>query len=223
MPDAAMKEWTVHGFLEGVASDEPVPGGGAVAALAGAAAVALLRMVISLAARRAKDPAGQPALAALADRARTLQKSFEELADADVAAYRGVADVLSLPRSTDEEKAHRAEQLQRALAHAAEVPLDTARRAAQALGLAGEVAPVCPRVARSDLVTALHLARAACASALANVDANALSLDESPFRRQLAQARASLAVESQSLFEETLAPLDTALSGWVKPRESSPA
>ena len=34
MPDASMKEWTVQRFLEAVASDKPVPGGGAVAVVA---------------------------------------------------------------------------------------------------------------------------------------------------------------------------------------------
>lgn len=222
MPDASMTEWTVQEFLERVASDEPVPGGGAVAALAGASAVALLRMVTALALRRAKDPAGQPALTSLAERTRILRESFEELADADVAAYSGVAEVLSLPRSTDEERTTRSAKLQVALRRAAEVPLETARRAIDALRLAAEAAPLCPRAARSDLVTAIHLLQAACASALANVDANATSLVDSPFRRELAHAHGEVSSAAHELRNRLLDPLHRALGGWRTPDPPPP-
>ncbi len=214
MTDRAMKGWTVHGFLAAVASNEPVPGGGAVAALAGAAAAALVHMVTSLALRRAKDPSAQQTLTALLERAQALQKRFEELADADVSAYGEVAEVLALPRSTDEERAARSAKLQVALRRAAEVPLETARGATDTLHLAAEVTPLCPRVARSDLVTAIHLLRAACASALANVDANALSLDTSPFRAELARFHAEISNTASALQKEILVPHDEALGRW---------
>lgn len=224
MVNGSMTEFTVQGFLEAVASNEPVPGGGAVAAVAGAAATALLRMVIALAARRAKEPAAHSALAALAQRACALQERFEELADADVSAYGEVAEVLALPRSTDEESVARSAKLQVALRRAAEVPLETARGATDALHLAAEVTPLCPRVARSDLVTAVHLLRAACESALANVDANALSLDASPLRREFARAHKEISNTACALQEKLLSPLEEALGGWrAPPNPPSPA
>ncbi|HAZ27186.1 TPA: formiminotransferase-cyclodeaminase [Candidatus Acetothermia bacterium] len=218
-----MRDVTIRRFLDELASQEPVPGGGAVAALAGAAVAALLQMVIALALRRAKDPGAAPALAFLLERAQVLQARFEELADADVAAYQRVADALALPRSTDTERARRSTVLQEALVGAAEVPLDTARLAGEALRLASEVAPLCPRAARSDLVTAIHLARATSAAALANVDANALSLDESSFRWELARAREDLADRACILTEELLAPLEGGLRSWLGPRGASRA
>ncbi len=174
MPDAPIGEWTVRQFLDAVASDEPVPGGGAGAALAGAGAAALLHMVASLALRRATDPAVVASLTSHRGKARAQERQFLDLADDDVAAYRGVMSALALPRATPQEKAHRAAALHQALARAAEVPLATARLATDALALASEVAPFCPPVARSDLATAVHLARAAAEAAVANVDANAL-------------------------------------------------
>lgn len=214
MAEEPLRESTVEGVLEAVASSEPVPGGGAVAALAGAAAASLLAMVTSLALRRAKDTATPIVLNALLERAHALRERFLELADADVSAYRSVADALALTRATDEERARRAESLQRALTHAAEVPLETARCAVDALRLGGELAPLCPRVAHSDLVTATHLAHAACMAALANVDANALSLDPSPRRAALAGACADLAAAAHAGVDQILAPLEPALGRW---------
>jgi len=217
-----MREWTVQGLLDAVASREPVPGGGAVAALAGAAAAALLHMVTALAARRAKAPSVQQTLTQFLERAQHLQERFEDLADADVAAYRSVAEVLVLPRATDEESAARSAKLQVALRRAAEVPLETARVASETLRLAVETATFCPRVAQSDLVTAVHLAHAACLSALANVDANALSLDDSPFRRELAHAHSEVSSVAHELRNGLLDPLQAALGGWRTP-DTSPA
>lgn len=209
-----IEQRTVHGFLEAVASNEPVPGGGAVAAVAGAAAAALLRMVTSLAARRAKDPVAHSALGALVEQARILQQRFAELADADVSAYEEVAKVLALPRSTDDERAARSTKLQIALQRAAKVPLETARGATDALRLAAQTAPLCPRVAQSDLVTAIHLLHAGCASALANVDANALSLAPSPLRDALSRSRTQIMSEVSSLQNQLLGPLDASLGQW---------
>ncbi len=214
MAQDSLRERTVQGLLEAVASNDPVPGGGAVAALTGATAASLLAMVASLALRRAKDTATPIVLNALLERAHALREGLLGLADADVAAYRSVADALTLPRATDEERARRAESLQRALSHAAEVPLETARCAVDALRLGGELAPLCPRVAHSDLVSAIHLAHAACMAALANVDANALSLDPSPRRAALAGARADLAAAARGRSDQILAPLEQALGRW---------
>ncbi|MFH1609519.1 MAG: cyclodeaminase/cyclohydrolase family protein, partial [Candidatus Bipolaricaulota bacterium] len=93
--------------------------------------------------------------------------------------------------------------------------LDTARLAGETLALAAEVAPLCPRAARSDLLTAIQLAQAASAAALANVDANALALDESPLRQGLAAAREDLAQNARTLASELLAPLEGGLRSWL--------
>lgn len=217
MPDAPMGEWTVRQFLDAVASQDPLPGGGAVAALAGAGAAALLHMVASLALRRATDPALVASLTAHRERARAQKQRFLDLAADDVAAYRSVTSALALPRATPQEKAHRSAALHQALARAAEVPLATARLATDALTLALAMAPFCPPVARSDLVTAVHLARAAAEAAVANVDANALSLDDSSVRRELARARSEVSTAARAQAEAVLAPLEAALQAWLDP------
>jgi formiminotetrahydrofolate cyclodeaminase len=209
-----VNDWTIHRILEELASGDPVPGGGAAAALAGAAAASLLQMVIALALRRAQ-PAAQPGLTSLSGRAHALGRRFQDLADEDIAAYRAVADALALPRSTADEKARRSAALQQALIGAAEVPLDTARNAGHTLALAAELAPLCPRVARSDLLTAVHLAHAAAEAALANVDANALSLDESPFRRKLARLRLDLDAAARAQAAGLVRSLEGALGSWL--------
>jgi len=223
MAKRSMGSYSLGEFLAAVGSDDPTPGGGTAAAVAGALAAALLRMVAALALRRAKEPRARETAVALVGRAEALAGKFQGLAERDAVAYDQVSDALRLPKGTPDEAAQRRLALQEALTCAAEVPLDTARLAGETLGLAAEVAPLCPRVARSDLFTAVQLARAASAAALANVDANALSLDESPLRQELARAREDLARNARTQTSELLAPLEGELQSWLDPRGAPPA
>lgn len=215
-PNTRLPDWTVSQLLDALASAAPVPAGGVAAALAGAHASALLHMVLALARRRAPNPTS---LEPLLEESLALLRRFVELAEEDAVAYAGVAEALALPRSTDEERARRSALLQGALVHAAEVPLATARLAVDALSLVAHAVPHCPRSARSDLLTAVHLARAACASALANVDANALVLEESPLRQDLAQACRDLEERANAQEEGVLLSLEGGLRSWRTLRE----
>lgn len=219
-PSQRFRDWTVSQFLGALASGEPVPGGGTAAALAGAHAAALLHMVLLLARKRAPDPAP---LEPLLERSAAMRHRFVELAEEDAAAYARVAEVLAFPRGTEEERARRSALLQEALAHAAQVPLATAHLAVDALTLASQVLPHCPRSAWSDLLTAVHLAQASLSSAVANVDANALSLGESPLREELARACRDLAAKAGALADGVRRPLEGGLSRWRAPREGQEA
>lgn len=222
MAKRSMDSYSLGEFLAAVGSDDPTPGGGTAAAVAGALAAALLRMVAALSLRRAKEPRARETAAALVARAEALAGKFQDLAERDAAAYDQVADALRLPKGTPDEASQRRLALQQTLAGAAEVPLDTARLAGETLAVAAEVTPLCPRAARSDLLTAIQLAQAASAAALANVDANALSLDESPLRQELARARKALAQNALTQASELLAPLEGGLQSWLGSRGAPP-
>jgi len=52
---------------------------------------------------------------------------------------------------------------------------------------------------------------------VANVDANALSLDDSSVRRELARARSEVSTAARAQAEAVLAPLEVALQAWLDP------
>lgn len=210
-PNGRLLEWTVPQLLDALASGEPVPGGGAAAAVVDAQAAALLHMALTVADRRAADPGAREPLT---KKATALLRRFIELAEEDAAAFARVAEVLALPRGTDDERGRRSALLQEALAHAAEVPLATARLAVDTLSLAAQLVPHCPRSVRSDVLTAVYLAHAACSSALANVDANALSLEESPRRWELARACEDIEAKAGAQADEVRRLLEGGLRRW---------
>lgn len=158
-------------LLERVAARTPTPGGGSVAALAGALAVALGQMVLAYSA-----PAGStaPALAGLSAELASARSRFAALADEDSAAFEALRESRRARRAAPEDAAA-ARAWEAALRRAAEVPLETARlarRLEQQLELHRSATKAS---VGSDLVSAVALLRGAREGALANV---AINLEE---------------------------------------------
>lgn len=146
---------SVGGLLERVAARTPAPGGGAVAALAGASAAALVAMAARF--------SGQPA-----ERAEELRARLEPLADADAAAYTAVLAARRLPKDDPT----RAARLADALAEATEVPRRVAAAATEVAALAARLVESGNPNLTGDALVGELLARAAAESATALVRIN---------------------------------------------------
>src|SRR5437773_11595290 len=95
---------SISDFLDRLSSDDPTPGGGALAALAGAQASAMLAMVCQLTVGRPRFAAVEDQVRALLDELAQCRRDLLALADADADAYGEVAAAYRLPRGTDAEK-----------------------------------------------------------------------------------------------------------------------
>lgn len=107
----------IGAYLESLGGEQAMPGGGSAAGIVGALAAATAEMVASLTREPSEDI--QAAKAALIElRTRAL-----ECARDDEKAYGSYLELLGLPKSTDEEKAHRKSELAKAMEQSARVPL----------------------------------------------------------------------------------------------------
>ncbi len=168
----------IEAFLDRLGSDRPTPGGGAVAALAGACGAALIAMVAHLTIdKQGYEPAWDRMreILAIADEARG---ELLALADRDAAAFDAVIRAFRMPKGTDGEKAARSQAIQMAFAGAAAVPMEIAERSAALLPLARESTELGNENAASDAVSAAHILLAAVECAGANVEINAASLKD---------------------------------------------
>jgi glutamate formiminotransferase / formiminotetrahydrofolate cyclodeaminase len=164
---------TVEEFLGRVAARTPTPGGGSVAAIAGAMGAALGEMVVAYSTPAKQTPS--PPLMALARELTEGRGTFQELANADTDAYEAVRTARRDQKAKPNEPAAQQAVLD-ALRHAAEVPLTTARLARRLqCQLEAQREQTNPALG-SDLVSALALLRAAADSALANVSINLADL-----------------------------------------------
>jgi len=171
-------EESLRGFLDGLASPSPTPGGGSAAALAGALAAALVSMVsgLTVGSPRCADAHSQAKV--LLGRSEALREELQDLTETDAAAYASVSAAMKLPKDSDEEKQTRTLQLQKTLHWAMAVPLDVARRADAVAQLAVEAAEIGNVNAVSDAGVAALLAQAAVKAAQLNVAINAAFIQD---------------------------------------------
>jgi glutamate formiminotransferase len=159
---------SIASFAARLAARTPTPGGGSAAGVVAALASALGEMVLAYSIDPAKPAEDLVAVnAALTDG----RHRFLELSDEDSRSYDAVRQSKKVRKERPNDPAAQEGYLQ-AVRGAAEVPLETARRA---VGLAKQLDSVRGRTRAalgSDLVTSLALFRAAAEGALANVAIN---------------------------------------------------
>ena len=170
---------SVHAFMSRVAGPTPTPGGGSVAALAGALGAALAQMVAGLTIGKKKYVAVEDEMKALSLRASALRRQLSELVQRDADAYEHVRAAYALPREPQAASDARAVAIRDALIFASEVPLETARAAASVAELAAAVGERGNANASTDAAVAALMAEAACKGAALNVRVNVASLDAS--------------------------------------------
>jgi glutamate formiminotransferase/formiminotetrahydrofolate cyclodeaminase len=169
---------SLSGFVASVASPVPTPGGGSVAAHAGALGAALAQMVAGLTVGKKKYAAVEPEMREAALRAASLGNRLAALVAEDAKAFGQVSAAYKLPKDSDEQSAARARAVSDALLGAARVPLETARAAAEVAELAAQVAEKGNSNAVTDSGVAALLAEAACKGAVYNVRVNVAALDD---------------------------------------------
>ena len=176
--EATFLEGSVRDFLDRLASRSPVPGGGSVAALAGALAAGLVSMVANLTLSSPRCAEVHPHAKVVLERSELLRAELEGLVEEDARAFLEVSKALKMSKETEDEKRIRQACLQKALARAMQVPLAVGERATAVAELAAEAARIGNVNAVSDAGVAAALALAATRAAELNVAINAAMLDD---------------------------------------------
>jgi formiminotetrahydrofolate cyclodeaminase len=172
-------------FLDEVASSSPAPGGGSVAALAGALGAALTSMVCNLTkAKQGYEPV-QNEIAETLEKSEELRKDLTDLIDRDTDAFNEVIKALQMPKETEEQKEQRRNAMQTAFKQAAEVPLQTARKCVQILEVAHVVAEKGNKNSISDAAVSALMAQTGVQAAMLNVRINLSSIKDQDYVQQV--------------------------------------
>ncbi len=178
-------EMKLKDFIEELSSDSPAPGGGSVAALAGALSSALSSMVCNLTIGKEKYKDVEYDMEKILDRVENIRGRFMELIDRDTEAFNRVMDAFKLPKNTEEEKKIRKEKIQEALNEAALAPLETARLCAEMIELCREIAEKGNKNSITDVGVSAIMAKAGLESAILNVKINLKSINDEKFIESL--------------------------------------
>ena len=191
-PPAPLVAMSLQAFADELSSDSPAPGGGSVAALAGALAAGLAAMVANLSHAKSGHEAKRPALERIAVRGQELKARLLAAVDADTKAFDRYLDALRLPKSSETEKATRAAAMFEATIGTIEVPMITLEAAPEIVELCLEVGEIGMKASISDAGSGAEMARAAASGAYQNVCINLSGLDD-PNARAAILARADSA------------------------------
>jgi glutamate formiminotransferase len=163
----------VEPFIEQLAAPTAVPGGGSASAASGAMAAGLAGMVASMSRGKKAYAQYESQLSAAIARLGVLREELKSAIDADAEAYGAVMKAYKAAK----EHADGAKLIAAALEQAARVPLGVAERAAEVARMAASLRPITNPNMKSDLTTAMALAKAAMAGAIANVEINIASIE----------------------------------------------
>ncbi|MBU1866114.1 MAG: glutamate formimidoyltransferase [Actinobacteria bacterium] len=174
---ARLVDRTVRGFVEETASESVAPGGGSVAALAGALGAGLGTMVANLSAHKRGWDDRWEEFSDWAERGKGLHQRLLALVDQDTDAFNGILAAHRLPAATPAEVAARMAAIEAATRRAIEVPLAVMETAVASFEILTAMAEQGMNSSVSDAGVGAIMARAAARGAALNVRVNAAGLD----------------------------------------------
>jgi len=208
-----LTERTVTQFLDELASNSPAPGGGSVAALAGATGAALASMVCNLAIGKKKYADVQDEMTHVLQQTEQLRKELALLIDKDTEAFNTVMAAFGLPKGTDQEQTARSAAIQQATKSATLIPLQVMKVCDKAMMHALTVAKKGNKNSASDAGVAALMLRAGCAGAALNVRINLGSLNDADFVQQISQQYRGILQNVENVTREVLAAVDQSIGG----------
>ena len=174
--DTRLVSMTVTNFANETASDSPAPGGGSIAALAGALGASLGTMVANLSAgkRGWEDRVGE--FSVWAEKGQKLKDRLLFLVDEDTRAFDAIMQSFALPKDNPEQIAERKAAIQEASKYATLTPYYTMQAAYDCVELLQEMAEKGNPNSLSDVGVGALCIKTAVRGAWLNVITNATGL-----------------------------------------------
>lgn len=197
-----LKDMTIEEFLTETASSTPAPGGGSLSALAGALGAALSAMVGELSMGKDADDETKSMMRDNIGLCTNLMGSLKNGIDKDTEAFNTVMAAFKMPKSSEEEKKRRSEEIQLAMKNAAEVPYETAVNAVEVMSIAKEMLEKGNRNAASDAAVSGLLGYAALNGAVYNVKINLNSVKDVQYVQDMKKKVESLTLRGEEFMKK---------------------
>jgi formiminotetrahydrofolate cyclodeaminase len=190
-------------FIEKLASSDPTPGGGSVAALSGALGTALTIMAarISLKKTDLEDDLRDDFNKIIETSEKYIEK-FKLKVEEDAEAYNSVISAYKLPKTSDDETAKRKAAIQDAFKHAAEIPMEVAEDACSILKHARFIVEKGSTNCLSDSAVAVRMLNSAVAGGIYNVKINMGYIKDEEYCRVMSEKVQKISGERNKLVEE---------------------
>ena len=179
--EKALRNMTLCDFADELSTDSPAPGGGSVAALAGAVCASLAAMVANLTHGKKAFEDRNDEMAEVAQAGQQSKDEFLQTIDADAEAFDNVMAKMRMSKKTPEQKESRDRAIQEATKQATVIPLSVLRKSLEALKLSKAVAERGNVNSVSDAGVSALMGYAAAEGAYMNVIINLANIDDKDF------------------------------------------
>jgi glutamate formiminotransferase / formiminotetrahydrofolate cyclodeaminase len=200
-------------FVDEVSRDTPAPGGGSIAALAGALGAALASMVANL--TQGKGPEGAAFLLEAAEKAQKAKDALVLAVDEDTNAFNAYMEARRLPNGSPAEKAAREEAMQNGLKAAVDVPWSTALACFDAMEAAELAMHHGNPASITDTMVGFTLAFAGVRGGLWNVLINLKDIHDPAYNDDMKTRCALLLKDAQALLDRATAHGDAKLEAML--------
>jgi len=190
---------SVTGFVDEVSRDTPAPGGGSIAALAGALGSALASMVVNLSVGKGEFDSQYEELCELAEKAQTIKDELVRAIDADTEAFNEVIAGMRMAKDTAEQVALRSQVIREGYKSATRVPLRTAELCREVLDLCQAAVNIGNQAVMSDAGVGALMALAGAQGAIHNVRINLPHTKDEEFIAEMKGQLGSLLSESRAI------------------------
>lgn len=213
---AGLAALSVRDLVTEVSRDTPAPGGGSIAALAGALGAGLASMVANLS--KARDAAAGAALLAAAETAHRVKDSLVLAVDEDTDAFNAYLEARRMPQGTPEERAAREAAMQEGLKLAVQVPLATAEASLEAMAAAEAALAHGNPASLTDALVGLQSAFAGVRGGLWNVLINLKDIADPAYVASMRARCGALLEQAQTVLDRACAEGDRRLEGMLAKR-----
>jgi glutamate formiminotransferase/formiminotetrahydrofolate cyclodeaminase len=203
---------TVKDFTNETASDSPAPGGGSIAALAGALGAALGTMVANLSATKRGWEDRVMEFSPWAEKGQKLKDELLFLVDEDTRAFDGIMAAFGLPKDNPEQVAARKLAIENASKYATEIPFRTMQAAFNCIPLLQEMANNGNQNSLSDVGVGAICIKTAVRGAWLNVLINANGLTDKTWAAEIVDKAKTLLAENHKLCDNIVNSIEEKLA-----------
>ncbi len=208
----ALVEMKLNDFIDEVSRESPAPGGGSIAALAGALGASLSSMVSNLTANKRGSEKVDDILNDAADKAQEIKNKLVKAIDDDTNAFNAFMDAKRLPAKTVEQKAEREKAMLEGLKQAVMVPFNTAVQSMEAIKIAGTVVEYGNPNSITDVGVGAQIAYTGVKGGIYNVLINLKDISDENFVKEMKEKCERLEKEAKSAVEKVLSKVESRIN-----------
>jgi glutamate formiminotransferase/formiminotetrahydrofolate cyclodeaminase len=194
---------TARDLVTEVSRDSPAPGGGSIAALAGALGASLASMVANL--TKIKNEQHRKHLLEAAEIAHGIKDALVLAVDEDASAFNAYMDARRLPQTTEAEKSAREAAMLEGLKIAVNVPFQTAALSFEAMKAAAIVVEHGNPASITDGLVGLQMGFAGVRGGIWNVLINLKDISDADYNADMKKKCEDLLTKAMTLLDSALA------------------